>query len=172
MASWLPHTERGKKLICSYFKVSSATYLCKPMLAGSDTIWLFLRSSHSRLGRLMNSESGISDMWLPSRYKYWRRRSEQLEWTDEMRRSEVDKRTVHTDLQCAILQNTLWHIAQLGSSQTKRLCGKTLWELLRWSDVTVHGNEAEPQVTNFRLLRGRHYSQKITFLSVSENKSV
>lgn len=44
--------------------------LCEPICAGSEGIWLFLRSSHSNLGRLTKKESGMSEIWLPSRYKY------------------------------------------------------------------------------------------------------
>lgn len=43
-----------------------------PISAGRDAIWLFLRSSHSRLGKLMNSDPGMLHIWFPSRYKCWR----------------------------------------------------------------------------------------------------
>lgn len=85
------HTEGGFKFSLHLFQmaVSFVTHLCKPIPAGSDVIWLFLRSSHSRLGRLMNNESGMLDIWFPSRYKYCGWCSQQLELADHTEEQTV-----------------------------------------------------------------------------------
>lgn len=65
---WKIHGTRSLGSICINFR--GRLNLCEPICAGSDGIWLFLRSSHNNLGRLMKKESGMSEIWLPSRYKY------------------------------------------------------------------------------------------------------
>lgn len=59
-------------------------YLCWPISTGRHVSWLFLKSSQSKCGRLLNRLAGRLDNSFPSRYKFlkgrWKKKEKKKKW--------------------------------------------------------------------------------------------
>lgn len=62
----------------SQFKYQQ-TNLCVPIICGISDMWLFLRSSHLKLGKQSNKSSGNEEIKFPSKYKNWNSSKKQFQ---------------------------------------------------------------------------------------------
>ena len=62
-------TEMIKEFKKNEIAVYQQTNLCVPIICGISDMWLFLRSSHLKLGKQSNKSSGNEEIKFPSKYK-------------------------------------------------------------------------------------------------------